>query len=191
MEYSALTKEEKQDIFEIVNSTHLRLKGNQKKILKSTFCNVWKINKNVGAFELFMKLYESNDEYDKMNEWFKQYLAEDPFDAHYYRTHKQIPYAKHRRFMGYRGEEIEELEKKLEDVESGKGYIKKDIHDDEILELKKEWRNKVYSLEDEVSRLKNKLIHVEQDANARVQVARQQAEYFKKQLNLLSIKKDD
>ena len=33
MEYSAITKEEKQDIFELVNSTHLRLKGNQKKLM--------------------------------------------------------------------------------------------------------------------------------------------------------------
>ena len=93
--------------------------------------------------------------------------------------------------MGYRGEEIEELEKQLEDVESGKGYVKQDVHDDEILELKKEWRNKVYTLEDEVSRLKQKLIHAEQDATARVQVARQRAEYFEGQLNLLSTKKDD
>jgi len=188
MDYSALTREEKQDIFESVNSTHLKLKGNQKKILKRSFCDAWKLNKSVGAFELFMKLYESFDEYDKMNEWFKEYLEEDPQDAHYYRTHKKIPYAKHRRFMAYRTDEIDELEKKLEEVEDGKGYIKQDIHDDEILELKKEWRNKVYALEDEVSRLKQKLIYAEQDATARVNTAREQTQYFKQQLELLSIK---
>ena len=65
MDYSAITKEEKQDIFEVVNSTHLRLKGDAKRLLKRQF-TTWKINKNVGAFELFMKLYESEDVYDKL-----------------------------------------------------------------------------------------------------------------------------
>lgn len=191
MEYSAITKEEKQDIFEVVNSTHLKMKGKEKKILKNSFCNSWKLNKSIGAFELFMKLYESIDEYDKMNEWFKDYLDEDPQDAHFYRTHKKIPYAKHRRFMSYRTEEIEELEKKLEEVEEGKGYVKQDVHDDEILELKKEWRNKVYALEDEVSRLKQKVIYADQDATARVNTMMVQRDYYEKQLNLLSTKKDD
>jgi len=188
MEYSAITKEEKQDIFEVVNSTHLKMKGKEKKILKNSFCNSWKLNKSIGAFELFMKLYESIDEYDKMNEWFKDYLDEDPQDAHYYRTHKKIPYAKHRRFMSYRTEEIEELEKKLEEVEEGKGYVKQDVHDDEILALKKEWRNKVYTLEDEVSRLNQKVIYAEQDATARVKTMLVQRDYYKQQLELLSIK---
>ena len=55
-------------------------------------------------------------------------------------------------------------------------------------EKKKEWRNKVYALEDEVSRLKQKLIYAEQDATARVNTAREQTQYFKQQLELLSIK---
>ena len=62
MDYSALTKQDKQDIFEFVNSTHLHLKGDDKKALKRQFCHVWKINKNIGAFELMMKLYESEKE---------------------------------------------------------------------------------------------------------------------------------
>ena len=32
MDYSTLSKEEKKDIFEMVNSTHLKLKGDQKKL---------------------------------------------------------------------------------------------------------------------------------------------------------------
>jgi len=187
MDYSALTKEEKQDIFEVVNSTHLHLNGDAKRLLKRQF-TTWKINKNIGAFELFMKLYESEDVYDKMNEWWKQFIKDDPHDAHYYRTHKAVPYAKHRRHMDYRSEEIQELEQKLEEVENGKGYVKQETHDEEILELKKEWRNEKYSLEDEISRLKQKLIYAEQDATARVNTAREQMEYYKKQLELLSIK---
>lgn len=93
--------------------------------------------------------------------------------------------------MSYRTEEIEELEKKLEEVEEGKGYVKQDVHDDEILELKKEWRNKVYALEDEVSRLKQKVIYADQDATARVNTMMVQRDYYEKQLNLLSTKKDD
>ena len=187
MDYSLLTKEEKQDIFEVVNSTHLHLKPDAKRLLKRQF-TTWKINKNIGAFELFMKLYESEDEYDKMNEWWKQFIEDDPHDINYYRTHKPVSYAKHRRHMDYRNEEIQELEQKLEDVENGKGYIKQETHDDEILELKKEWRNEKMTLLDDVSRLKQKLIYAEQDAQSRVNTAKEHMEYYKKQLELLSIK---
>ena len=186
MDYSDITKEEKNIIFEVVNSTHLHLKGDAKRLLKRQF-TTWKINKNIGAFELFMKLYESEDEYDKMNEWWKQFV-EDGYGSDYYRTHKPISYAKHRRHMDYRSEEIQDLEQKLEDVENGKGYIKQETHDDEILQLKKEWRNEKMTLLDDVSRLKQKLIYAEQDATARVNTAKEQMEYYKKQLDLLSIK---
>ena len=52
--YSNLSKVEKQDIFEEVNSVHLKLGGDEKKKLKRAFTHDWKINKNIGSFVLYM-----------------------------------------------------------------------------------------------------------------------------------------
>lgn len=154
MEYSALTKEEKQDIFEIVNSTHLHLKGNQKKLLKSTFCNVWKINKNMGAFELFMKLYESENVYDKMNTAFLEYVK-DGYDNEYYTNHKHIPYAKHIQRMQWRNEEVEEAERQLEEIKESKGYISREDHNTLVDEMKKNHDQLMMEKEDTIIKLRN------------------------------------
>ena len=137
MDYSALTKQDKQDIFEFVNSTHLHLKGDDKKALKRQFCHVWKINKNIGAFELMMKLYESENVYDKMNEAFLECIK-DGYNNEHYMNHKHIPYATHIRRMGWRNREIEEKEMELEDIKEGKGYITEEDHKDELNKLKQE-----------------------------------------------------
>jgi len=155
MEYSALTKEEKKSIFEIVNNDHLRLKGNQKKLLKSQFCNSWKINKNIGAFELFMKLYESEELYDDKNEWFKKYIDEFGFSPDYYKNHKSIPYIKHLRRVRHADEQVVELEDKLEDIQEGKGYISQEDHDYQLNKVKEEQQQIIREKGDTITKLRN------------------------------------
>lgn len=154
MEYSALTKEDKKDIFEIVNSTHLHLKGNEKKLLKSTFCNSWKINKNVGAFELFMKLYESENVYDKMNDAFLEYVK-DGHGSEYYRNHKHIPYAKHVQRMQWRNEEVEKAERELEEIKESNGTISRVDHEYELNKLKQEQLEIIREKSDTIGKLRN------------------------------------
>jgi len=66
---------ELKDIFDVVNSKHLHLKGRPKTIAKRQFVNCWKRdNKSLSAFDVFMALYHSEEKYDEDNEWFKQYV---------------------------------------------------------------------------------------------------------------------
>lgn len=171
MEYSALTKEEKKNIFETVNSIHLHLKGDQKKALKNSFCNVWKINKTVGAFELMVKLYESEDVYDKMNETFLRYIK-DGYSNEYYINHKSLPYAKHVRRMANREQEVDDLQNELDDLKEEKGFISQQDHEDKIKELKKEHKEIIRQKEDEI----NKLINFETGLRAKLDAANERYE---------------
>lgn len=155
MEYSALTKEDKQTIFEIVNNDHLRLKGNQKKLLKSQFCNSWKINKNIGAFELFMKLYESEELYDIKNEWFKKYIEDYGFSPEHYKSQKPVPIIRHLRRVRHADEQVLELEQKLEDVAEGKGYISQEDYEYQLNKMKEEQQEIIRERGDTITKLRN------------------------------------
>jgi len=122
MEYSKLSNQEKGEIFEQVNSVHLKLNGMDKKQLKRQFKS-WKINKNIGAFELFMKLYESEDAYDKMSESFNKFLNESPYEKDDIKKMKPVPYIKHVRRITMMQNEMDELYSDLDDVKEGKEYI--------------------------------------------------------------------
>lgn len=129
MDYSTLSKEEKKDIFEVVNTTHLKLKGDQKKQLKRQFTTVWKINKSIGAFELLMKLYEAEDVYDEMNDWFQQFVSEqDISQVNNYKNKKNISYAKHRRTVSRRDEEIDELKDRVSELEDELEELKEKVN---------------------------------------------------------------
>ncbi len=153
MEYSALTKEDKQNIFEIVNNTHLKLKGDGKKALKRQFMN-WKINKTIGAFELFMKLYESEELYDSKNEWFKELVGND-LSLEYDCKNGKISQAKYERHMLHAARDREDLEQKLEDVENGKGYITEESHKEQMEQLKKEHFQEKRELGDQIIKYRN------------------------------------
>jgi len=155
MDYSELTKEEKQSIFEVVNNDHLRLKGNQKKILKSQFCNSWKINKNIGAFELLMKLYESEELYDSKNEWFKKYIADYGFTPEHYKSQKPVPIMKHIRRVKHADDQVLELEQKLEDIAEGKGYISQEDYEYQLNKMKEEQQEIIRERGDTITKLRN------------------------------------
>ena len=154
MEYSKISKEEKQNIFEIVNNTHLKLTGDVKKALKRQFMS-WKINKTIGAFELFMKLYESEELYDSKNEWFQSLINNDTFLEDQCKNGQPISVAKYERNMRYSAEEREELEQQLENIESGKGYITEQSHNEEIQELKKQHFQEIRELGDQIIKYRN------------------------------------
>jgi hypothetical protein len=181
MEQSAktYTKEEKEDIFEVVNSIHLKLKGNAKKITKRKFVHTWKPDsKSMGCYDLFIKLYESEGVYDSMNDWFKDWVSDE--SPSQYVNHKPVPYAKHRRLMGYRDEEIANLEEQLEDIEQGKGYIKIDIHEDQVKELKREYKYLQDELEDTTIKLNNRYQLMEEKYKGNINRLEEQLQYYKK-----------
>jgi len=155
MDYSALTKEEKQNIFEVVNNDHLRLKGKEKAALKRDFSSGWKLNKRIGAFELFMKLYESEELYDIKNEWFKKYIKEDGFSPEHYKSQKPVPIIKHLRRVRHADEQVVELEQKLEDVAEGKGYISQEDHEYQLNKMKEEQQEIIRERGDTITKLRN------------------------------------
>jgi len=155
MDYSALTKEDKQNIFEVVNNDHLRLKGKEKAALKRDFSSGWKLNKRIGAFELFMKLYESEDLYDSKNEWFKKYIADYGFSPEHYKSKKPVPIIKHIRRVHHADNQVLELEQKLEDIEEGKGYISQEDHEYKLNELKEEQQQIIRERGDTITKLRN------------------------------------
>lgn len=182
MEQSAktYTKEEKEDIFEVVNSIHLKLKGNPKKITKRKFVHTWKPDgKSMGCYDLFIKLYESEGVFDKMNDTFNQYVEEGYMCPDEYRTKKMVPYAKHRRLMGYRDEEIQELEDELENIKEGQGYISTDEHNKEVKELKKEYKYLQDELEDTTIKLNNRYNLMEEKYQGTINRLEEQVKFYK------------
>lgn len=156
MDYSALTIQKKQNIFEIVNSTHLHLKGDPKKILKRSFVHDWKINKGIGLFELMIKLYESEDVYDKMLESFKEYLNNDTnYQAEDVKKKEHISYVKHVRRVAMMQKDIDDLYSQLEDVKEGKGYISQEDHEEILKEQLEEQKQIIREKSDTIGKLRN------------------------------------
>jgi len=155
MDYSELTKERKQSIFEIVNNDHLRLKGKEKAALKRDFISGWKLNKRIGAFELFMKLYESEELYDSKNEWFKKYIEEDGFTPEYYKSQKPIPMMRHLKRVRHADEQVLDLEQKLEDIAEGKGYISQEDYEYQLNKMKEEQQEIIRERGDTITKLRN------------------------------------
>ena len=62
------------NIFEVVNGDHLHLKGKEKAAAKRQLTTLNRKSKSIGAYDLYIALYESKEKYDKENEWFKSYM---------------------------------------------------------------------------------------------------------------------
>lgn len=174
------TKEDKEQIFEIVNSIHLNLKGNTKKLTKRKFVHTWKSdNKGLGCFDLFIKLYESEGIFDSMNEAFAKYVEDDYLSPEDYRTKKKLPYAKYRRFMAWKDEEVEELEKEVEKIKQGNGYISITEHDEEVKELKDKYNYLKDEYEDTRIKLENKYELMNEKHIGVIKRLEAQVNYFK------------
>jgi hypothetical protein len=156
MELSTYTKEDKAAMFDYVNHQFLHLEGNKKKYTKSNFKSVWKEDNM--AFILMVALANSEAVYDKMNEAFKKWVADGYEWEETLLTHKPIPYAKHRRILRWRDEAIEELEKRLEDVEKGKGYVTEEKYDEDIQATKERFRQENHAITDQMIKYKNEAI---------------------------------
>lgn len=150
------TKEEKAEAFEYVNNIFLHLKGAEKSRLKRAMTNSWKQNKTIGCLELFMKLYTSYDVYDKDNEWFKKYVKEGEETPEDYNT-KKIALAKHRRIVGRREEDNDELQHQLDNVMEQKGLMTREDYDEGITNLKKSHKRDIEVMEDNCMKKVNQI----------------------------------
>jgi hypothetical protein len=120
------SKEERGDMFEGVNNVFLHLKGDDKRYLKRQV-KIWKKNKNIGALELFIHLYIACDGViDAEMKDNKKLQTELSFLT----TAENVSRKYHLKHIRWREEEIDKLEKQLDDVEKEKGYMKIDKHEE-------------------------------------------------------------
>jgi chromosome segregation ATPase len=152
MESSTLSKEEKASIFEIVNNMYLGYRGNKKKETKKSFKNTWKEDNN--CFRLIMTLYNAED----ILEGSKGKLEDDinggwvPVD---WET-KKVSWKHYAGMCKHLGESIDELERTIDDVEEGKGYISEEKHKDDMKKQLEEQQEIIRALSDDVRKYKRK-----------------------------------
>ena len=149
------TKEEKESIFDVVNSTHLHLSGFERKYVRKQFLGWKKDNIHIGAYDLFIKLYESEDVYDKKIQFYKDYINDQGPFWNIYLNKEPMPFSKYQLHMKWKDEEIEETLQLLEDIKEGKGYISEESHNELIEELKNDKEEIIREQGNTIGKLRN------------------------------------
>tara|TARA_R110000822_G_scaffold48666_3_gene127915 strand:- start:366 stop:920 length:555 start_codon:yes stop_codon:yes gene_type:complete len=184
MEYS---REQKANIFDVVNSNHLHLTGEKRKATRRQFLS-WKQNKTIGAYDLFIKLYEAEDVFEKRVDFFKKYIEDEgPFWQGQI-DKKPVSNERYRLYMAYKNEEIEGLEKKLEDVEECNGYVSKEYHDEEMKKQLDEQQQLIRENGHIISKLRNESTFLREKYEAIEKTLQAQKLYFEDQINKINIK---
>jgi hypothetical protein len=182
MESSTFSKEEKAGIFEIVNNMYLGYRGNKKKETKRNFKHVWKEDNN--CFRLLMTLYNAED----IVEGSKGKL-EDEINGGWVPADWETQKVSWKRYAGmckHLGEQVESLEKTIEDVEEGKGYISEEKYKDDMKRQLEDSQEIIRSKSDEVAKWKNKATFAEEKRESQVKSAEKLADYYKKAAEQLS-----
>ncbi len=152
MDYSAMTKDEKGEIFEYVNSFYLHLKGDKKKFLKRSFTSTWKQNKTIGAFELFMELYKSCDKVEKSIEHVEEEIKYVGLPLDW--ATKTVSWRRHKGMTMYMNEEYQALMDQIEELEDHSITMKEhsDVLKEQRKSIEREYEDKIRALEKEVQR---------------------------------------
>ena len=177
------SKDERSEMFEYVNAEFFKLKGDKRKALRKAILT-WKQNKQVGAFELFVMLYNSEDKYDEKNEWFKKYIKDENMEA--YKNKKSIPYAKHTRRMAWRDEEINELEVQLENVLEDNKLISKEVHTEQLNKVKEKHKFEIQEKNNTINNLELGAKLFDSRMKKRSDVHALQIREYEKQINKLN-----
>jgi len=178
-----LSKEEKGDIFEVVNSLYLNFKGQDKKSFKQNFKSVWKENNNL--FKLVMTLYNAEDiiegRKNKLNDEIDGGFVPVDWDK------KMVSWKKYRGMCIHMGESYEELEEELENVKNGKGYISEEQHEDLLKQVKQDKEEIIREQGDSIAKYRNEsdMLREKLDyANKRLEA---QKLYYEDQMKKLSM----
>ena len=190
MDYSALTRDDKIEIFDITNSVSLRLKGEPRKALRRKFVDVWKQNKSVGCFELFMALFKSYEIMDKQEELWKREINPETSEVCFHLPEDwataQVTYKKYKSRVEFSEEQIYQLEQELDKIREGKGYISEEQHKEMMETQKKEFQMRIRDLSDQVGKWRNKASAENELRVSEVRRAEKQAKFFKRMADQLS-----
>lgn len=188
MEESAnYSKDERGDMFELVNSQYLHLQGRKKAISKRQFTTVWKAdNKSLSAYDLMIALYKSEEINNKQIEAMEKYLQDNGMTVDEVKSKRPVSYAKHIKRMRYKDERIDELEEELENVLEDNNLMSKEEHKETIKEIKKDHQEFIDLLQDKIIKLETQLKFAQDDAEAKVNIANEKSKYLEEQINLIS-----
>jgi len=184
------TKDELKDIFDLVNSKYLHLKGRQMTLTKNQFVNVWKQdNKSLSAFDLMITLYNAETINDKDNEFIQQYMEDNGMSIDEVKNKKPVPYYKYIRRLRIKDHEIDELENKIENIMEDNDLMRKEDHITEMKELKNKYKEELSEKDDEIAKFELKLKLNNSDTDAKVTRLEKQLEYYKNELEKLTAEK--
>jgi len=184
------TKDELKDIFDLVNSKYLHLKGRQMTLTKNQFVNVWKQdNKSLSAFDLMITLYNAETINDKDNEFIQQYMEDNGMSIDEVKNKKPVPYYKYIRRLRIKDHEIDELENKIENIMEDNDLMRKEDHITEMKELKNKYKEELSEKDDEIAKFELKLKLNNSDTDAKVTRLEKQLEYYKNELDKLTAEK--
>ena len=157
------------NIFEIVNGDHLHLKGKEKAAAKRQLTTLNRKSKSIGAYDLYIALYESKEKYDKENEWFKSYMNDPETESQgFILSKKSIPYVKFFRQRVKLQNTIEDLENELDSVLEDNNLMSKKDHDLEIKELTKSLKQQLFECEDKLQKANNEIHNISSDVKAKL-----------------------
>jgi hypothetical protein len=181
------TKDELKDIFDLVNSKYLHLKGRQMTLTKNQFVNVWKQdNKSLSAFDLMIALYNAETINDKDNEFVQQYMEDNAMCIDEVKNKKPVPYYKYIRRLRIKDHEIDELETKIENMMEDNDLMRIDDHNTEMKELKNKAKLELSEKDDEIEKLQSKLKFNNSDNDAKVSRLQKELEYYKTEIAKLT-----
>tara|TARA_R110000823_G_scaffold279870_1_gene398126 strand:- start:8162 stop:8737 length:576 start_codon:yes stop_codon:yes gene_type:complete len=176
-------KQELKDIFDIVNSQYLRLKGKKKTISKNQFVNVWKQdNKSLSAYELMIHLYKAEEINDRQNEFLEKFMISSSMSVDEVKSKGAIPYRKYIARLRRKDEEIDELETEIDNMMEDKSLMYKEEHETLVKEIKKDLRQQIDEKDNLIGKLEMKLKHIDSDVEAKLSNRDKQIEYYKTEM---------
>ena len=178
-----LSKEEKGDIFEVVNSLYLNFKGQNKKSFKQNFKSVWKENNNL--FKLVMTLYNAEDIIEDRKNKLKDEINGGWVPADW--ETKKVSWRKYRGMCISLGEEVEGLENELEKIKEGKGYISEEQHKKEMNKQLQEQKQLIREQGDSITKYRNESDMLREKVDFANKRCEAQKLYYEDQIKKLSM----
>lgn len=177
-----LSKEERGEIFEIVNSQYLNFKGAKKKSFKQNFKSVWKEDNNL--FKLVMTLYNAEDIIEG-----RRVRLEEEIEGGYgipleWET-KKVPWTRFHGYITHCMDQVHSLEKQLEDVEEGKGYIPQELHEEQMKDLKQEQQEIIREQGHTIAKLRQSEAYAREKKESAENKLEACERYYKDQINVI------
>lgn len=171
---SSLTNQEKDLIFENVNTMYLNLTGTLKKQTKSSF-KLWKEDGlQYKMMIILSEVYDKWSEREQNEEWIE--------DKERIGT-ETVSEKKFRRYLNFANQSNEEIRKELDKIKEGKGYISEETHKEEMAEQLKEQQEIIREISDQLGKARHQAKHYEDKCELQSKDLHAKIDYYKGELN--------